>query len=312
MYNVLIILLHRPFVADGHLYNTSRSISVDSLLKCATAASSIVHLLRAYHHAFSVRRAPYLISYATYVAATIHARVAARHGSGSTAHRCLETCLAVFQENQETNTAVQKANVIIESLIKRLGIVIGPITDAVLESDGRVDSREDQRSSSFGSSSHLLAQELPSQRRRSGRDRSNVIRPSNLAAAATRNQGERSPGSEWVDIDGIIQSFLRNRDGPANRPIVDDADENLSQVALPVFPESNATSQLISGQAYSMGIQGITPNEMAAGLTYPGTIHWNNASNAPIDTDMTNSLEDPLFGFNGASLDSFPFMGWSH
>ncbi|EGY17660.1 nitrogen assimilation transcription factor nirA [Verticillium dahliae VdLs.17] len=77
MYHVLTILLHRPFVADGHLYTTSRSVSVNSFITCASAADSIVALLRAYDRAFTVRRAPYLVSYATYVAATIHARIAA-------------------------------------------------------------------------------------------------------------------------------------------------------------------------------------------------------------------------------------------
>jgi hypothetical protein len=61
MYNVLMILLHRPFVADGHLYNTSRAISVNSFMSCATAADDIVALLRVYDKAFSVRRAPYLM-----------------------------------------------------------------------------------------------------------------------------------------------------------------------------------------------------------------------------------------------------------
>jgi hypothetical protein len=41
IYNVLLVLLHRPFVADGHLYNTARSISVNSLLTCATAATQV-------------------------------------------------------------------------------------------------------------------------------------------------------------------------------------------------------------------------------------------------------------------------------
>ncbi|KAF4429278.1 putative transcriptional regulatory protein [Colletotrichum fructicola] len=41
MYHVLTILLHRPFVADGHLYNTSRSLSINSFITCASAADSI-------------------------------------------------------------------------------------------------------------------------------------------------------------------------------------------------------------------------------------------------------------------------------
>ncbi|KAF4890076.1 Nitrogen assimilation transcription factor nirA [Colletotrichum fructicola] len=52
MYHVLTILLHRPFVADGHLYNTSRSLSINSFITCASAADSIVGVLRVYDKSF--------------------------------------------------------------------------------------------------------------------------------------------------------------------------------------------------------------------------------------------------------------------
>ncbi|EFQ87269.1 hypothetical protein PTT_17286 [Pyrenophora teres f. teres 0-1] len=135
LYNVLTILLHRPFVADGHLYNTSRSISVNSFMACATAADDIVQLLRAYDRAFSVRRAPYLISYATYVAATIHAHIAARREPGSDAHNNLYTCLAVFRENQETNWAVRRAITIVQNLMKRLGVTSPNPDDTQIDRD---------------------------------------------------------------------------------------------------------------------------------------------------------------------------------
>ena len=124
MYNVLLILLHRPFVADGHLYNNARSISVNSLLTCATAAAQIVRLVRAYDASFSVRRAPYLISYSTYVSATIHVRIAAKRSSDSDAHRSLATCLAVLRLNQETNWAARRAKVIVEGLMGKLNVVL--------------------------------------------------------------------------------------------------------------------------------------------------------------------------------------------
>lgn len=124
LYNVLIILLHRPFVTDGHLYSTSRAISVSSFKSCATAADNIVDLVRAYDRAFSVRKAPYLISYATYVAATIHARIAAKRGADSHAHSHLVACLAIFRGNQETNWAVRRANGVVQNLMKRLGLEV--------------------------------------------------------------------------------------------------------------------------------------------------------------------------------------------
>jgi hypothetical protein len=90
--------------------------------QCAAAAKEIVHLLRRYDKAFSTSRALYLISYATYVAATIHVRIAAQRGPGSEAHACLQTCLSVFQKNQQTNWAVKKAKIVIENLMKKMGV----------------------------------------------------------------------------------------------------------------------------------------------------------------------------------------------
>lgn len=139
MYNVLLILLHRPFVSDGHLHSTARSITVNSLLVCANAATAIVQILRLYHQAFSVRRAPYLIAYATYVSATIHIRIAAKRSSGSDAQKSLATCLEVFSLNQGTNWAATRAKNIVESLAKKLDIDLPEPTGAltITSSDAR-------------------------------------------------------------------------------------------------------------------------------------------------------------------------------
>ncbi|KAL7777138.1 hypothetical protein CFE70_007561 [Pyrenophora teres f. teres 0-1] len=108
---------------------------LNSFMACATAADDIVQLLRAYDRAFSVRRAPYLISYATYVAATIHAHIAARREPGSDAHNNLYTCLAVFRENQETNWAVRRAITIVQNLMKRLGVTSPNPDDTQIDRD---------------------------------------------------------------------------------------------------------------------------------------------------------------------------------
>lgn len=122
MHHVLKILLHRPFVEDGHLHTGKPSTARESFAQCATAATEIVYLLRRYDEAFSISRAPYLISYATYVAATIHVRIAAQRGPHSEAHASLQACLAVFQKNQLTNSAVKKARLVIEKLMSKMGI----------------------------------------------------------------------------------------------------------------------------------------------------------------------------------------------
>ncbi|KAH8722352.1 fungal-specific transcription factor domain-containing protein [Phaeosphaeriaceae sp. PMI808] len=176
MYNVLMILLHRPFVADGHLYNTSRSISVNSFMACATAADNIVQLLRAYDRAFSVRRAPYLISYATYVAATIHARIAAKQGAASHAHGSLEACLAVFRENQETNWAVRRANAIVQNLVKRLGVSVPSLENTQIDRGASGNSHHSAHNTSSDTSM------------------------------------SREPSVQSLDIDGIIRSFIHEQE----------------------------------------------------------------------------------------------------
>jgi hypothetical protein len=122
MHHVLKILLHRPFVEDGHLHTGKTSAPRESFAQCVSAAKEIVHLLRRYDEAFSISRAPYLVSYATYVAATIHVRIAAQRQPHSEAHASLQTCLAVFEKNQLTNSAVEKAASVIEKLKTKLGV----------------------------------------------------------------------------------------------------------------------------------------------------------------------------------------------
>lgn len=191
MYNVLLILLHRPFVADGHLYNTARSISVNSLLTCATAATQIVRLLRVYDKAYSVRRAPYLISYATYVSATIHVRIASKRTSSSDAHRSLSTCVAVLSINQETNWAARRAKTIVEGLMKRLQVEVP--------------------NAAANPQAYILGAEPESQQ-------PTILEAfasgDNFAEETLRPDGF-SPG---LDIDAVIQSFVPNNETNSNIP----------------------------------------------------------------------------------------------
>lgn len=198
MYYVLVILLHRPFVADGHLYSTSRFISIDSFMKCASAASSISSLLRSYHRAFSIPGAPYLIFYATYVAATIHTRIAARRRNDSTAHANLTTCLAVFQENQETDSAVQKAAMIVQSLIKKHGAEINSVSSADLET-GFPGALQDQESNS----SEARTCRKPASDFEAACQPNEVYSASQHVTESITVCGS-DPNSDWVDIDGII------------------------------------------------------------------------------------------------------------
>ncbi|CEN62015.1 Putative Nitrogen assimilation transcription factor nirA [Aspergillus calidoustus] len=312
MFNVLVILLHRPFVADGHLYSTSRAISVDSFKKCASAASNISSLLRGYHRAFSVRRAPYLISYATYVAATILTRIAAKRRNDSTAHANLATCLAVFEENQETNSAVRKAAMIIHNLMKKLGVTINVSISALeLDPPGRLsDQQQPSHSTAEGSVNYPMNVQ-------DGSGNPNTTEPAIVTHIASPSQVVYSPDSDWVDIDGIIQSFLQENGGRAVRPTETDYEalsNHISRTPLSIPRQGSAFVPVAMDHAIFVGNQASPGRDLYATNDFhrpeavPGTYQWQhgwrsmNSESAPLD--------DPLFGFNGSSMDSLTLPEW--
>jgi hypothetical protein len=268
MYNVLMILLHRPFVADGHLYNTSRAISVNSFMSCATAADDIVQLLRSYDKAFSVRKAPYLISYATYVAATIHARIAAKRGPGSPAHSSLEACLAIFRENQETNWAVRRANTIIQNLMKRLGVATPSLDEIQIDRDN-------------SGSSHTST-------------------PDNSSCRALG----REASLQSLDIDGIIQSFVREREQESS---------HMAQGGAPGRVNSSDATPLtqhlwMDPSADTTGSVSLHGQHDTGTFPYDSNASWLYQGQHQI---FGEGPDDLLYGFNGSALDSFPSLEWN-
>ncbi|KAH6642248.1 fungal-specific transcription factor domain-containing protein [Boeremia exigua] len=268
MYHVLVILLHHPFVADGHLYSTSRSISVNSLKCCATAANDIVHLLRVFDKAFSVRRAPYLISYATYVAATIHVRIAAKRGPGSDAHSSLAACLAVFRENQETNPAVRRANALVQNLMKRLGVQMHSIDDCQIHKD-----------------------------RSSGSQRQS---PEAVSSAATG----RGPSLQGLDLDGIIQSFVREQENA-----------QITQVGTPEHSTMNTPTLMAPPRPTAVAgsmLDAAGPDVNSLNYDYNG--QWLAHGQHQMYGDVSVPVDDLYYGFNSAALDSIPitpFLEWN-
>lgn len=267
MYHVLRILLNRPFVADGHLYNTSRSISVNSFITCASAADSIVDVLRTYDRVFSVRHAPYLISYATYVAATIHVRIAAKRSTESQARECLEICMSVFRENRETNWAVRRAQTIVEGLMTRLGV-------------GLTSSQSQDNPQPRDRTPHTTRVQAPVSASQDYFDRRENLDHVPRNHLPQMGPGDVSPSAlGWSDIDGIIQSFGRGQDlstasaGPVQADFV--------QQEVPIGPgirgSNLGSSNFVGNQSW---FQGMT------------------------EGDNSTSFDDLLFGFNGSALDS--------
>jgi hypothetical protein len=161
---------------------------------------NIVKLVRLYDKAFSMGRAPYLMSYATYVAATIHVRIAATRPSSSEAHDHLRTCLRVFDRNSETNYAVRKASIVVEALMDRMGVSIDH-SDAGNETGDR--PKTPNTTNSTGPRGDIVAPRCSSDypHLQSGMETRDNPEPTMVA-------GQFVPG---LDVDAIIHSFMQEQ-----------------------------------------------------------------------------------------------------
>jgi hypothetical protein len=290
MHNVLLILLHRPFVSDGDLHS-SPSNAINSFLVCATAAKMIVKLLRAYDTAFSIQRAPYLISYATYVSATIHVRIAAQREPGSEAHVCLATCLDIFKKNQETNWAVRRANVIIQNLMNRMHV---SITDEHV-----LDSQESQVQPNIGSGENNPIQPNASNLQANENDGTN--QPPHIARQnieSFRGAGDTSTMNQVtsdLDIDAIIQSFIREQQSRPQVQIAGNDASTVYQTANQWFPSASFVPDNLPIQEHH-STQNLVQGD-------PFGVNYSQ------DEGVTGqfSADDMLFGFNSSAIEG---IGW--
>lgn len=307
MYSVLRILLHRPFVSDNDLHS-SPSNAINSFLVCATAAKEIVRILRAYDSAFSIQRAPYLISYATYVSATIHVRIAAQREPGSEAHICLATCLDVFKKNQETNWAVRRANGIIHNLMKRMDVSISEsdIKASVMEQDlGNDGCRQDNNP--ISEREQTLTHPILNDDRNKNSDpvlnMTSSIEDPTLLTSDTRPNGQVTSD---LDIDAIIQSFIREQEiyAPSSYQDVGDSttlyDTTTSAQSRNYNEWSSAPGTYMSSeialQPPSMTHLSQPPGDNGYGMEYAQPTYQNQFS-----------ANDMLFGFNSSAMEG---IGW--
>lgn len=145
LYHTSTIILHRPFVESTEEFFSDSASTTASWSACVAAAVAFTQCLRLYRQIFTIRRAPYLISYATYVASTIHVRAVAaenailermRQSSGgengkpkdtepSDATKALKLCWDALVEAGKVNAGCRKAQNIIAGLMDKLGISLG-------------------------------------------------------------------------------------------------------------------------------------------------------------------------------------------
>ncbi|KUJ06692.1 uncharacterized protein LY89DRAFT_403835 [Mollisia scopiformis] len=126
-YHSLVILLHRPFISEGNL--RSGSIAAASWKKCTVAAKNITSIVGAYRSAYTLRGAPYLTSYAAYVACTIHVRNAALEvNQRDESLKLLLASLKPLDELSLPNPGVTRPASIIRHLMHSNGIAEPPVT----------------------------------------------------------------------------------------------------------------------------------------------------------------------------------------
>lgn len=122
--NVLVILSQRPLFTGHHGHSSNLATAYESINICTTVANQIVQILRDYSQNFSIGSAPYMLSYATYISATIHTRIVAQKGKNSSSFQSLLLCRHVLQEHQRLYTAAGKARTNLDRLTTQLGIEV--------------------------------------------------------------------------------------------------------------------------------------------------------------------------------------------
>ncbi|PVH68147.1 hypothetical protein DL98DRAFT_507068 [Cadophora sp. DSE1049] len=124
MYNVAVILLHRPFVSGASLHSEYLTVALDAFSACTTAAFEVDKILRLYEQSFCLKATPYIISYATYASATIHARTASQNPPSPNAHKALQHCLHVLEVHESVCWSAKRAKRVVDRLIADLGVVL--------------------------------------------------------------------------------------------------------------------------------------------------------------------------------------------
>ncbi|KAI1490521.1 fungal-specific transcription factor domain-containing protein [Biscogniauxia mediterranea] len=122
VYYLLVILLHRPF--RSHKDTEVTAVSANSWKKCTTAARNITNLALSYRATYPLRKSSYLLSYAVYVACTIHVHNAASPGKSTVGAdlSLLEASLRCLDELAVPNSGVADTTRIIRSLMRSKGV----------------------------------------------------------------------------------------------------------------------------------------------------------------------------------------------
>ncbi|KAL6890091.1 hypothetical protein GGI43DRAFT_416368 [Trichoderma evansii] len=224
MFYALVILLHRPFVSEGHLSSTTRSPTYDASSLCENAASNIDTMLRRYKEHWCIKSPPYFVSYATYVSATIHVRIAAEKPPAAEAYNRLQNCLEILSEHQRVCRAPRRSMDILIRLIKRLNVDVGGVIIGTHDSSDQSSSPYDSGALGMYSGYQLNVNAFNKAPSISLRSRDNI---NAVGVAATESIKTLT---FHPDLDGSSSTFSNN--------------DSFGQVNAASFPTDNGIDSL--------------------------------------------------------------------
>jgi hypothetical protein len=129
-FHMLHILLHRPFLPEGHLRHLADQQEDVRRDICISSAFKIYELAKAYREAFTLRRAPYMFSYALFSAASIIPFKSSSRSEPvdlSQQHIVGFFWTALKELQNGANFGLRRPIMIIRSLIERAGLDLNAI-----------------------------------------------------------------------------------------------------------------------------------------------------------------------------------------
>lgn len=124
---MLHILLHRPFLPEGHLRHLGASDETEHREICLFSAVQIYELARRYRDAFTLRRATYMISYCLFCAASVIPFGPRQSVDLSQRHMVGWFWIALKELQNGANFGLRKPIIIIRSLIEHAGLDLNSI-----------------------------------------------------------------------------------------------------------------------------------------------------------------------------------------
>lgn len=117
----MIILTQRPLITDTYC---NPHVAHESITASTSAANQILRIVHDYSSRYAIGSSPYLLSYATYISATVHVLVVAQKGKESSSFQSLIFCISILHEHRHIYAAAVKARENLDKLMAHLGISV--------------------------------------------------------------------------------------------------------------------------------------------------------------------------------------------